>query len=75
MCASSTRKKYCFKARLAESFCSARFFAPCFAVCRPVCDLLRKDGKVPDETFRAVSGVFRGFVRVKIFSNIRSKKY
>ena len=29
---------------------------PCFAVCRPVCDLLRKDEKVPVKTVRAVLG-------------------
>ena len=36
-----------------------RRIRPCFAVCRPVCDLLRKDEKVPVKTVRAVLGVCR----------------
>ena len=42
---------------------------PCFAVCRPVCDLFGKYGKVPDKAFLAVSGVCRELRK----SNICSK--
>ena len=45
---------------------------PCFAACRPVCDLLRKVGKVPDQFVCAVLGVCRDLWETAHFDRLAS---